>query len=367
MKLRSLFVKPTIACSADCIHCRRRRELYRKIAHEKKLQIDDYRLVFKQAKPLGVDSLHISGGEPTLYPDLQELISEGKRQNWFVILNTNGSQLNESLASKLLMAGLDAVIISLQGACPMTHDLIRQRDGHWTKALDSIRLLQEMGKKYNSSFLLTTQTIVTRFNYRELPDILQIVAGLGSDAHGFSYLEGDFDGESLLTTDEIVDFRNNILPRMLDRLSRHSFSNTLFRYAAMRCISKLYSEKINSLNNYARGVYRELDCSPSKCHAPNSFAMILPNGEVHPCNMVEYVHEPVMGNIFKNKLVEIWEGPEWNSFRQEKFKWCQFCPTHLHFHIPLNVKLRQILRLVLKNPAPEQKSIKERVSAAIFH
>lgn len=366
IKLRSLFIKPTLACTANCLHCRHRQELYRQIENNNKLKLPDYARLFHEVRKIGTESLHISGGEPTLYDQLPDLIAEGKRHKWFVILNTNGSTLNFTMASELFRAGLDAVIVSLQSTDPVIHDAMRQKCGHLNKIVESIGLLQRMKKKFNPNFLLSTQTIITKKNYLDLPNIVRLVCQLDSDAHGFSYLEGDFERELLLSVEEIMDLKQTIIPEMLEVLNAYPFKNSILKYAAMRSVAKLYNEKITSLESYSKGVYRDKKYTRSHCRAPEIFAMVLPNGDVHPCNMVEYVHAPIVGNILKQEFYEIWQGQMWNEFRQERFMWCHYCPAHIHFHIPLAITMAQVLRLALKNPAPEQKSIKERIACSIF-
>ena len=144
MRLRSLFIKPTFACTADCPHCRHRRELYRQNMDEPRLTLEQYRQLFLEARNLGTDSLHISGGEPTLYKDLIDLIGEGKRHNWYVVLNSNGSRIDPDMASSLLRAGLDAIILSIHSADPEIHDAMRRRRGHWEKVVESIETISRL-------------------------------------------------------------------------------------------------------------------------------------------------------------------------------------------------------------------------------
>ena len=178
-RLKSLFIKPTIACTADCIHCRNRKALYRKIRNDRMLTLPEYVEFFNEMKAYDIDSLHISGGEPTLYPDLPVLIREGKKHGWFVILNTNGSEISENLAGKLIAARLDAVILSLQSVKPETNDFLRRRAGHWKRAVNGLAALMNCRRESGSRLLVTTQTILTKLNFRELPQILEYAGEIG--------------------------------------------------------------------------------------------------------------------------------------------------------------------------------------------
>jgi MoaA/NifB/PqqE/SkfB family radical SAM enzyme len=112
-RLRGLVIKPTLKCTADCFGRASRRELHRSLFKERKLQFEDWRRILADAASLGLRSLGISGGEPTLYEDILKLVAAGRRHCSIVGINTNGSRITQSLAEELLEAGLTSVMISL--------------------------------------------------------------------------------------------------------------------------------------------------------------------------------------------------------------------------------------------------------------
>jgi len=70
----------------------------------------------------GAKFLTITGGEPLLYPDLViEMIKKVKAKGGYVSINSNGTLIDEELASKLKLAGLDSALISIHGADEKTH------------------------------------------------------------------------------------------------------------------------------------------------------------------------------------------------------------------------------------------------------
>ena len=81
-----LVLKPTLACTARCETCHTRKSLHRIKKKEPQLGIADWKHLFAEVNTLGLSKLTISGGEPTLYTNLLELISEGKRgYGWEVL------------------------------------------------------------------------------------------------------------------------------------------------------------------------------------------------------------------------------------------------------------------------------------------
>ncbi len=84
---------------------------------------------------------------------------------------------------------------------------------------------------------------------------------------------------------------------------------------------------------------------------PQKFALVLANGDVHPCNIVEYLHEPVMGNLFENMPLEIWHSEKWEKLRRDLLPECALCRISLHTIIPLR-------------PAALRNNTRKRLSAA---
>ena len=335
--------------------------------------MDEYAKIIEQARRMGARALHLSGGEPTLYPKLEELVGLGNRAGMFVVLNTNGSLITEELAGRLLSAGLNSVIISIHSPIDTIHDGIKGRPGSLGEVLRSLAIFRKLKRDSFNDFLLTTQTIVSRVNYRRLDGVIDLACGYDVDGHGVSYLEGCADGNLRMRSEDIEELRREVIPRTVKTLKRHSFGNPLLRYAAIRLIKGLYARDNGDLSGTPAHGRKNGDLgAPTKgsraggrkgrvCRTPSVFAMVLREGSVLPCNMVEYAGGPIMGNVKEESLEQIVGGLKWKEFEREGFELCQDCPAHRHFHIPLSIGLGKLLRLGTRNPAEEQKSALTRV------
>ncbi|GAH67552.1 unnamed protein product, partial [marine sediment metagenome] len=107
------------------------------------------------------------------------------------------------------------------------------------------------------------------------------------------------------------------------------------RDKAIDVIENMFSEDLLSISEWANGIYQPKNKNISPCQRPKEFTILLANGDVHPCNIVEYTHEPVMGNLFENSLTEIWNSKKWNNFRKNLFDKCELCPINLYMSVPL--------------------------------
>ncbi|MFN8628684.1 MAG: radical SAM protein [Candidatus Binatia bacterium] len=326
--MQHLVIKPTLACTARCATCATRRDLHRHARKEGQFTFTDWVRVLAEARDLGVWELTISGGEPTLYAGLVDLVRIGHGYGWVVRVNTNGSLLDEPLARRLLDAGLNYIDVSLYGSHPAVHDPMRGRRGSWKEATTAIAILARLAPRY-PAFRLMTQTILCRENYMDFPELLRLHHRLGSTGVLVSYLEGDFEQDHLLTLPEIKRFREEVLPN-IESVVR-GFERTV-QAAALSQLRGLYSPATLSEANWARGWYRP---DRGDCREPHRQALVLANGDVHPCNIVEYTHEPVVGNLFEEALATIWNGQRWCNFRRDLHPRCECCPMQRHTYVPL--------------------------------
>ena len=344
--LRFLLVKPFLGCTCNCPTCACRKELHRQSLKDKHLSFEQWEKVIGEAVGLGLKDLCISGGEPTLYKHLTEMIRLGKGHGLKVTLNTNASTMTEDLALSVLEAGLDTVMISFYSPRPEVHDSMRHYKGLWQKTINAIRIFAALKSEF-PNFHLTTQALISKHNYMDLAELIRLNYELGSEAIAFSYLEGDWkEKTALLNEKEIKHLTEEVIPEAV------SFCKTLrqpVRIMALRTLRKLYSPRIASPEDFARGVYLPRHQKTGPCKRPGFFALVLADGKVYPCNMIEYTHYPIMGNVFESSLAEIRHSEKWKRFRQEGFDLCRFCPMPLHRAVPLKTKyitgrLRSIFR-----------------------
>ena len=348
-QLRQLVHKPTFACTAKCVGCENRRKLHRASKGNELLSFDQHLELYRQAAALGVSELHLSGGEPTLYKRLPELVAAGKGHGWFVMLNSNGSQLGgEDLVERLFAAGLDGVMLSLYSHRAQVHDTLRQQQGLWRRAVDGLGVLNRYRREQNQNFLIITQSILSRDNLFDAAELIRLVGENGSDVHLFSYLEGDFGARLVPTVEMLQRFRTETIPGIRRAVLSLPEVHPVLRGVAWWRAGRLFDNRRNADTNYAGCVYNETQADFARCNIPNEFMLVLPDGNVHPCNAVEYTHEPVVGNFLQSglSLKAIWEGDAWQRFRRERHHWCRRCPMTYHNWIPLNATVGRLGRLL---------------------
>jgi MoaA/NifB/PqqE/SkfB family radical SAM enzyme len=117
------------------------------------------------------------GGEPTLRPDLLELVLAAKARSLRVILQTNGRRLKlAGYAQSLAQAGLDALDVSLHGCTEAMHDYHTGSAGSFRETVAGL------GRARAARLPFSITVVVTRSNHRQLVEITRVCHALGARA-----------------------------------------------------------------------------------------------------------------------------------------------------------------------------------------
>lgn len=120
----------------------------------------------------GVHELVISGGEPLHHPDLLDIINAAKASGIerVSVYTTACFDLVPHSASDLEAAGADAVMVSLFGPNRRIHNAVARNPLAFDSTLNGLKALAR------TKMVLTANSPVTRANYRQLAEMLEILA-----------------------------------------------------------------------------------------------------------------------------------------------------------------------------------------------
>jgi MoaA/NifB/PqqE/SkfB family radical SAM enzyme len=140
-------------------------------------------------KWLGEFCFIFSGGEPFLRKDILEICSFASKNNIHSKVITNGCGFH-NLARKITQAGIESVIVSLNGIKPQTHDTTRGLPGAFTKTERFINELNKFRKIFTKKELeLTINTILLPNNYKESLELVKWVQEKGIDGIHFQPMD----------------------------------------------------------------------------------------------------------------------------------------------------------------------------------
>jgi MoaA/NifB/PqqE/SkfB family radical SAM enzyme len=125
------------------------------------------------ASKFDITQVAISGGEPSLYRNLNRLVRFVSNLGIPSILTTNGSSLSRTRLQQLSSAGLHSVQVSMMAGSPQTHDALADSRGAWTKSVRCLVICRELAIPASVVF------VVTRTNLHELQSVAQLCRHLG--------------------------------------------------------------------------------------------------------------------------------------------------------------------------------------------
>ena len=230
--------------------------------------------------------LILTGGEPLLRPDILKISDYAARTGFLVVMGTNGVLLNNETVQKMSDHGVAGAGISLDAVDPVNHDKFRGMDGAWEGTMNGVEAL----KRANLDFLV--QTSVTRWNYDEIPQIVDFAYQLGAKVFNLYFLVRTGRGKTVM----------DITPAQYERML-----STLFELQAKYRGKMLVAAKCAP--HYKRVIYEQQSDSPflqaypsGTCPCGIYYCRITPEGDLTPCPYM-----PVnVGNLKTESFATLW-------------------------------------------------------------
>jgi radical SAM protein with 4Fe4S-binding SPASM domain len=201
---RYLYFYVTNECNLRCKHCYVGNERLNKADRfdlERADQILDYFSVIG-----GHDKMYILGGEPTLHPQLHDLVNMANQKGYRVTISSNGD-FPESVFERITPAMLASFNFSLESADPAIHARIRGNRGNFKAVTSKISSARALG------YQVRVMCTVSKANCDNALDLIPFVAGLG--AHTLSFHNLGLTGNAAthltpLTPVEWMEFCRNL-------------------------------------------------------------------------------------------------------------------------------------------------------------
>ncbi len=258
-------------CNFKCEHCctEKMHQVQRTMEgkqNKRHFQLDDVRKLSRQADELGLSTFVITGGEPLLFKDLEELVKAIDPEKFWIVMDSNGWFLNDEKARYLKEIGIDKVQLSVDGANAEVHDKFRRQEGSWERCLNAVKACQKAGLHV----ILSTVLWKGRAESQEFLDFLEWAKELGvgtyvAYAKPIGAYEGRYD-QMITSADE----------------------------SAMHELEKKYDVFTHLTPSYGMDI---------GCIAVKRMISITRYGDVLPC---PYVHVSI-GNVFQEPLKDIIE------------------------------------------------------------
>lgn len=174
-----LNIEPTNICNLHCPLCASGSDSMTRVRG--KLEWSVYRRFIDE---IAADSLYVifyHQGEPYVHKQFTEMVAYAKKKKLYVTTSTNGHFLDAQTAESTVKSGLDAIIISVDGATQATYSQYRV-GGKLEQVLSGIRNLAAAKKRLHSKTpYIFMQFLVMQHNEAELPAMEKLARDLGVD------------------------------------------------------------------------------------------------------------------------------------------------------------------------------------------
>lgn len=257
-------------------------------------------------------SVSFTGGEPTLRPDLPQLVRDAKDIGLRVNLITNGTRVTPALADALAAAGLDSAQVSLEGTTPRIHDAITGVTGSYSRSVAAVGHFRDRGVTVHTN---------TTLNQRNLSDSVampRFVAGtLGLDRFSMNLIipSGSATAGAAGADPLLIRYRD-VAPMVTAIIAASERQGVEFMWYSPTPLC-LFNPIVEGLGNKG-------------CSACDGLLSVDCNGDVLPCSSWD---EPV-GNLLETGFQEIWDSKFAASCRQKEMAHpdCRRCDSFAVCH-----------------------------------
>ena len=148
--LREIKLEVTHACPLACVHC----SSDASPSCSREMRPEDCARILSEASGLGVKELAFSGGEPLIWPGIDEAGRDATRLGMEVSLYTSGNaDAPKRTLRPLVAGGCHRFVFSLFGASPVTHQRVTRIRGSFERTLTAIAAVRNLGAEAEIHFV----------------------------------------------------------------------------------------------------------------------------------------------------------------------------------------------------------------------
>ncbi|MCR5312588.1 MAG: radical SAM/SPASM domain protein, ACGX system [Bacteroidaceae bacterium] len=302
----------TEACDQRCKHC----YIYALGSHAqfKQMSIEDMIQVLDNIDDFCRRAnrrpyLYVTGGDPILHPQFWSFVEILRERHIDFALLGNPFHLDDATCLRLAEYGCKKYQLSIDGQ-EETHDRIR-RSGSYKETWDVVAPLRRAGIK------VAVMTTVSRWNYQEVPAIIDEVVRHKVDVFAFARYCPDADSRDTCCSPE--EYRQ-MMDLCWEKFEHYKDDKDCVTWFSLK-------DHLWILWKYEHGLFNPADYPDDDvvydgCNCGNGHFTILSDGACYACRRME----SKVGNALEDNLYELFTGPKMEAYREyENFEKCGKC------------------------------------------
>ncbi len=283
--LTSLYMYIAGSCNLACRHCWISPTYEPDNNKGQFLKLEYIKKAITEAKPLGLQSVKLTGGEPILHPQFREIVDHIDNEGIGIIIETNGTLIDDELAKYLKNKPHASFIsVSIDGATAASHEGLRGVPGSFDKAIQGIKKLVDAG--YRPQMICTLH----KGNVHEIDKIIDMAKNLGCGSVKFNLLQQIGRGDEFYSKDGLTV--KDILQIYNDFVTKSSAHNNFLIHFDIPVAFVPIKEILHRVN--------------SRCAIHNVLG-ILANGDYALCGIGTTEKKYVFGTAFEHSIDTIWK------------------------------------------------------------
>ena len=247
--------------------------------------------VLTEARALGVLQLGLSGGEPLIRKDLEEITAHARALGLYTTLVTSGLGLTRRRAEALKDAGLEHVQVSVQDSDPATAERIAGA-GSVRQKREAAALVKELG------FALSLNVVLHRANLDHVSALIEMALEVGADR--LELANTQYYGWALENRAALMPTRAQVAAA--DRVVRDAIAQHRGRLRITYVLADYPGEY------------------PKPCYGGwgRTYIIVTPDGRALPCHGATAITGLEFARVEQRSLEWIWkESPAFRMFRGE--------------------------------------------------
>lgn len=203
-----LDLKVGFSCNCRCNFC---------VQGDKRIKYRDksaeqLKRIIEENYSRGIKEIVFTGGECTIRKDLIELVSHAKKIGYDLIqIQSNGRMFcYMDFCKSVINAGATEFGISIHGSKAEIHDEMTRAKGSFAQIVQGIKNLRMLGQR------VMTNTVITKQNYKDLPNIAKLLVSLDVDQFQFAFVH--ILGTAEKNLNMVVPRKSEIMPYVKEGL-----------------------------------------------------------------------------------------------------------------------------------------------------